>query len=173
MTNTYQPKPGDIGLTQIHGTTGKLIRIGQWLNGDGYANYQHAFVMVTDDTLVEAEPGGARTRQLTSYEPLDRVLWLKCPERYREAVAAAARRYVGVPYSFLDYASLAARRLHIPAPHLRKYIASSGHMICSQLVDQAAMDGGWHLFDDGRWPGDVTPGDLVRLAEQQKKKAHS
>jgi hypothetical protein len=40
-------------------------------------------------------------------------------------------------------------------------------MICSQLADEAAMRGGWHLFSDGRIPQDVTPGDLWKLAEHQ------
>jgi hypothetical protein len=34
-------------------------------------------------------------------------------------------------------------------------------MICSQLVDEAYLRAGVHLFDDGRDPGDVTPGDLL------------
>jgi hypothetical protein len=41
-------------------------------------------------------------------------------------------------------------------------------MICSQLADTAAAEGGWHLFEDGRWPGDVTPGDLYRLYQGQR-----
>jgi hypothetical protein len=165
---TYDPSPGDIGLVRIDGHVGQLIRFGQWLNGDGFRDLEHAFVMITDDALIEAMPGGARMKPLTWYEPWDQVLWLRCPEEYREGVADAAYEYLGVPYSFADYASVAAHRLHIPAPHLRRYIATSKHMICSQLADQAAMDGGWNLFSDGRWPGDVTPGDLVRLAEQQE-----
>lgn len=73
-----------------------------------------------------------------------------------------------MPYSVADYFALAAHRLHIPAPHLKRYVRSSGHMICSQLADAAAAEGGWHLFEDGRWPGDVTPGDLYRLYQAQR-----
>jgi hypothetical protein len=68
-----------------------------------------------------------------------------------------------VPYSFLDYAALAAHRWHIPTPGLKRFVGDTGHMICSQLVDQAAADGGWRLFDDQRWPGFVTPGALWQL----------
>lgn len=160
---TYHPYPGDIGLTQIEGYVGSLIRVGQWLNGDGFADYQHAFVMVSDRYLIEAMPGGARIAPLHHYDT-GRILWLRCPPQFRKAVAAAARGYRDVPYSAADYFALAAHRLHIPAPHLKKYIRDSGHMICSQLADQAAMDGGWRLFEDGRWPGDVTPADLAVLA---------
>ncbi len=43
------------------------------------------------------------------------------------------------------------------------YVASSKHMICSQLVDFVYMQSGIHLFNDGRWPGYVTPADLASL----------
>lgn len=169
---TYRPQPGDIGLTVITGW-GRFIRLGQWLNGDGFADFEHAFV-VTEyrqglpgiPWIVEAMPGGAQ--HVKNWHPADRTVYLRCPEPYRAAVAEAARRFTGVPYSVADYFALAAHRLHIPAPHLKRYVRSSGHMICSQLADTAAAEGGWHLFEDGRWPGDVTPGDLYRLYQAQR-----
>jgi hypothetical protein len=165
-TSTYTPMPGDIGLTQISGSVGKAIRVGQWLDGDGYADYEHAFVYTGAGRIVEAEPGGALDSLLSRYDPA-RIAWLRCPARNRVAVAEAAKAYVGVPYSFLDYAAVGMHRLHIPAPGLRSYIESTGHLICSQLVDRAAMDGGWHLFTDSRWCGYVTPGDLWGLYHRQ------
>src|SRR5580704_17162 len=111
-----------------------------------------------DGTIADAEPGGAARVKLhynASY-----THYVSCPEQYRTAMVAAAEKYIGVPYSFLDYAALATHRLHLPAPFLRRYIASSKHMICSQLVDQAASDAGWVLFSDGRWSGYCTPGDI-------------
>lgn len=166
----HQPRPGDIGLTQIAGWTGRAVRLGQWLNGDGLADFEHAFVVTSPasggcrETIVEAMPGGAQ--HVADWHDPSRTRWLVCPDEHREAVARAAVSFVGVPYSWLDYVSLALRRFHIPAPHLRAYIRNSGHMICSQLVDRAANLGGWHLFADSRWPGDVTPGDLGRLWER-------
>ncbi|MFJ6749321.1 hypothetical protein ACIQNI_14175 [Streptomyces sp. NPDC091266] len=160
-----RPQPGDIGLTQISGTTGRLIRLGQWLNGNGFADYQHAFLVLPDDQLLEAEPGGARVRPLASYAD-SRVLYVYPPElspAMRADICAASDRYVGVPYSFLDYAAIATHRLHLTVPGLRRYVAATGHMICSQLVDQCYQDAGVHLFDDGRWPGYVTPGALHGL----------
>jgi hypothetical protein len=158
--------PGDIGCTQITGDVGLLIRLGQWLNGDGFADYEHAFVYVGDNRIVEAEPGGARPASLTEYAPRT-VVWLHCPEQYRATVTAAAISLIGTPYSAADYFALALHRCHIPAPGLRRYIQSSGHLICSTLADRAAQLGGWTLFDDGRWCGDVTPADLARLALSQ------
>jgi hypothetical protein len=162
MVDLYTPSPGDIGLTQIQGGIGVGIRAAQWLGGDGFANFEHAFTYTGNGWIVEAEPGGARKAALAEYAT-SMVAWLHCPVQYGAAVAAAAGSYLGVPYSFLDYAAIAAHRLHLPTPGLHAYIADTGHMICSQLADRAAADGGWHLFADGRWSGYVTPGDLYHL----------
>lgn len=164
---TYAPQPGDIGLTQISGYVGVGIRFAQWFNGDGFADYEHAFVYTGDDKIVEAEPGGALHSPLSRYAAND-VVWLRCPPESGKAVATAALGLIGVPYSFADYTALALHRFHIPTPHLKKFIESSGHLICSQLCDRAASRGGWHLFSDGRWSGDVTPGDLYRLYVAQR-----
>lgn len=166
MTPLYTPRPGDIGLTQISGRVGQGIRAAQWLNGEGFADYEHAFVYIGQadvdpgqKLIIEAEPGGALLSRLEIYDR-SRVLWLSCPPQYGDAVATAALSFRGTPYSFLDYAAIDLHRFHIPAPHLRAYIESSRHMICSQLADRAAEIGGWKIFDDGRWPGFVTPGSL-------------
>jgi hypothetical protein len=168
MGAAVTPSPGDIGLVRIHGAAGVGIRAAQWANGDGFADYEHAFGMVDAETLLEAEPGGSRLRPLSRYagEP---IMWLRCPDRSAAEVATAYRGLVDVPYSLLDYGALALHRLHIPAPGLRAYIQDSGHAICSQLVDEGARRGGWQLFDDQRWEGYCTPGALRRLAANQKE----
>jgi hypothetical protein len=163
---------GDIGLVAMRGRVGAAIRLGQWLVGDGYADYEHAFVAVGGDQVVEAMPGGALLTPLSRYEDCA-IAWLRCPPRFGKAVAAAARSFVGTPYSFSDYAAIALHRFRIPTPRLRRYIEGSGRMICSQLCDRAAEMGGWKLFDDGRWHGHVTPGDLHRLYLAQEIAAGS
>jgi hypothetical protein len=170
-TEPYQPKPGDIGLTQISGWGGKAIRAGQWLLGDGYADFEHAYVVTEVDAdgtvwIVEAMPGGAH--HVRQWHTVNRHL--VCPDEYRAGVVATALRQAErkVPYSDLDYGALALHRFHVPAPGLRTYIESSGHQICSQLADYCAAKSGWHLFDDGRWPGYVTPGALNRLWENNR-----
>ncbi len=161
----YQPQPGDIGITQIAGEVGRLIRFGQWLNGDGFADYEHAFVYIGNGQIVEAEPGGARIAELTEYDARN-VLWLYCPPQYGEAVARAAQILEDTPYSFLDYAAIAAHRLHIPIPWLRAYIASRKHKICSALAVLAAQMGHWDLFPD-EWDGYVVPADIWELIQEQ------
>jgi hypothetical protein len=153
------PPVGLIGLTLIHGDVGKAIEFGEWLNGDGFKAWEHAFISIGGGLIVEAEPGGARVSNISEYST---VHWchglydLGTPEQLN-ATEDAAKKYTGVPYSFLDYVALVDHRLHIPFPGLQGYIASTGHMICSQLVDQCYSDAGMHIFTDGRWPGYVDP----------------
>lgn len=163
------PRPGDIGLTSIHGEAGHLIRIGQWLNGDGFGPYEHAFIVLPDHQLIEADPGGAAIRPLNTHAAARTVYVYPdgLTDQQRTAICDAARKYKGVPYSFADYAALAAHRLHLPVPGLRSYVASTGHMICSQLADRAYLDAGIHLFQDGRWPGFATPMALWDLLGKQ------
>jgi hypothetical protein len=157
------PQPGDFGLTTISGAVGGLIRWGQWFNGDGFSVDEHAFIALPGGKLVEAEPGGARIGELSEYAavPVEYSRWDLTPEQ-RHAIVGAATALLGTPYSALDYFALATHRLHIPAPGLQQYIASTGHMICSQLVDECYRRAGVQLFDDGRWSGMVTPGSLRR-----------
>jgi hypothetical protein len=165
-------KPGRIGLTHIHGQIGKLVEFGQYLNGDGFTAWEHAFLDLGDGTLIQAEPGreGAQIRPLDIYLDSD-VYW--CDNIYRTLtydqairIAAFGKQMRGIKYSFLDYDALAMHRLHVPVPGLRSYIASSHHMICSQLCDYAYDLSGVRLFDN-RWAGYVTPGDLYVLDKQQ------
>ncbi|NUP47567.1 MAG: hypothetical protein HOW97_09695 [Catenulispora sp.] len=165
MTDT-QPLPGDFGLCRITGPVGVLIRLGQFLAGGGDADYEHAFVYVGDGRIVEAQPGGARETEMSEYA--DRpILWstgkVLLTNARRQAVVAAARSLIGTPYSAVDYLAIAAHRLHLPLPGLRRYVASSGHMICSQLVDAAYQRAGVQLYADGRWDGYVTPASLAAL----------
>ena len=108
--------------------------------------------------IVEAQPGGA-VEVPWHYNQRPHQWSTGLVEMPGDA-GVAARRYIGVGYSFLDYAAMTTHELHVPAPGLRAYIASTHHMICSQLVDRAALDAGKHLFTDNRWEGYVKPSDL-------------
>ena len=167
--------PGCIGLTQIHGITGAGIRIGQFFNGSGFANYEHAFLDLGDGTLIQAEPGGAQIRPLSIYKP-ENVYWCdniyaKVPSDVRLRIAEEARGFKGVPYSGLDYAAIAAHRLGLDTDWLERYISSTGHMICSQLVDVSYIRGGYRIFPLTRWDGFVTPGDLYQEDSRLKNES--
>ncbi len=166
--------PGDFQLCPMGGKAGSLIRFAQWLNGDGFHDYEHVRLYIGPaqrkgyGVFVEAMPDKARKAEF----PLDPpgVYWssgkIALTPQQRAEIVRVALIYVGTPYSFVDYLALAAHRLHIYVPGIKRYVASSKHMICSQLIDQCYLDAGVHLFKDDRWPGYVTPGDLYHLLER-------
>ena len=117
MPEAPSPLPGDFAVARMDGHAARLIRIGQWLNGDGFADYEHAFVYVGDGHLVEAQPGGAELRPLSAYNNRH-VLWstgrYDLTDQQRSDITAAAHRYIGTPYSVADYFALAAHRFRLP-----------------------------------------------------------
>ena len=167
--DTYTAKPGDIYLTQIRGLGGFFIRLGQLVAGDA-SRYTHAGVVLDDGTAIEADPRGARYFPLDEVErrriqyriPLAFTAWDLTDEK-RAEIVAAGRRYHGVPYNFLDYLSIGLATFNLRPKWLAHFVNNTGHMICSQLVDQVYQDAGVHIFNDGRLPGDVTPGDLAHV----------
>jgi len=158
MTNT--PQPGDFGLSRIGGVVGWWIALGQLLTGDA-SRYTHAFVVLDDNTVIEAMPGGAVITPLAEYKGKAVYSRIDLTPDQRFAIVSEARKLVGVPYSFLDYLALALAHFGIRPKKLREYIKTKGHMICSQLVDEVYRRAGITMFDDDRLPQDVTPGDLA------------
>jgi cell wall-associated NlpC family hydrolase len=163
------PLPGDFALTKISGITGKAIAAGQALIGDA-APVQHAMIYVGNGQIVQAMPGGAELIDLAdASEP---VIWstghFELDVYQRLQIQDEAFDLVGTPYSFLDYASIGLAHFRVRPAWVTEFIASTGHLICSQLVDLCYLRAGVHLFDDGRLPGDVTPGDLWRLLNPKR-----
>jgi hypothetical protein len=166
------PGIGDFAVIPISGNVGKLISFGEWLNGDGFGAYDHAeiYVGMADANAplgytMGAYPGGATLVPV----PQDQTGWLwstghiNLTDDQRSKIVQNALACKGIPYSGLDYFALATHRLHVPAPFLKTYIASTKHLICSQLVDLCYDNAGVHLFNDNRWPGYVTPADLANV----------
>jgi hypothetical protein len=166
----YLPVPGDLAVCRVPSRWSRPIELLEWCNGDGFTGADHAFALLPDGLIFECAPWKARIRPLAGCEYED-IVWsgprFNPTAEQRAKVIETARWLVerpgGTPYSGLDYLALSARRLHIPAPHLRAFIKNSGHMLCSQGTDFLALSAGWHLFDDGRWEGDVTPADERHL----------
>jgi hypothetical protein len=171
--------PGDFACCPISGDTGKLVSFGEWMNGDGFSEYDHAeiYVGLPDANgrfgyTMSAYPGGARLVPLRENQLEDGsgFLWsagkIPLTSDQRNMIVFNAMACKGIPYSAADYFALAAHRLHVPVPGLREYIASSHSMICSQMCDYVYMQAGVHLFADGRWPGYVVPADLASLLEK-------
>lgn len=163
MTDTL-PAVGTIGLTKIAGDVGKVIKVGQFLNGQGFKDWEHAFLLGPDGQILQAEPGGASIGNVSQYSD---IYWCtNIAAQYSVPwlldIWNGAQQYKNVGYSFLDYGALSLHRFHLNPPGLQKYIASTDHMICSQLVDQAYENKGAHLFANV-WPGYVTPLGIYNL----------
>jgi cell wall-associated NlpC family hydrolase len=158
--------PGDFAVVHSRAFVGQAIaRMQAWSGATDPADtgWVHAIMGVEGGMIVEAEPGGAVKRPM-HYDDAD-VYWssgrLGDLDGLRSAITINALAAIGTPYSFADYAALAAHQWHWPLPGLHRFVASSGHMICSQLVDWCYAQAGYHLFADGRWPGYVRPVDLA------------
>lgn len=158
------PMPGDIGLVRIPGYMGWLIAFGQLLLGDA-SKYTHAFIVIDDHRSISASPGGAGWDNLTTYISLGAAFGRNVPLtlNQRLRIVTEATALLGTPYSFLDYVAIALHRFKIRPKFIEKRVTDSGHMICSQLVDQCYLRAGIHLFADGRLSQDVTPGDLANI----------
>jgi cell wall-associated NlpC family hydrolase len=163
-----EPLPGDFGLTRIGGLAGSFVNCGQWFVGD-FAPVQHALVYVGDGRVVQAMPDGAECIPLEAASPV--VKWstglIDLTPEQREGISLLSLQLVGTPYSFLDYVSIALERLGVRPKFIRDFVASSGHLICSQLVCLAYERAGINLFP-GTFPGDVTPGDLWKLLKDKE-----
>ena len=162
MSVVIKPLPGDIGLYRIPGIGGFLIGLGQLLLGDG-SRYTHAFIVVDDFRAIAAQPSGARYDYLEQNYPQAIYSTGRIPltDAQRVSIVAEATKLLGTPYSWLDYLSIGLYRFHIRFGFIERYIQDSGHMICSQLVDEVYKRAGIALFSDGRLPQSVTPGDIA------------
>lgn len=168
-------QPGDFAVVHSNGFVGHEIARMQRLSGavdPKRTGWVHAITGLPDGMIIEAEPGGAVIRPY-HYDDYD-VCWstgrVEPPATAsRDLMIEAAHRYEHVPYSFLDYDAIAAHQWHLWAPGLRAYVKSTGHMICSQMADQIAHDGGWELFADGRWQGYVRPVDLAMILDAPER----
>jgi hypothetical protein len=174
--------PGAMFLTTIGGRTGWWVALGQAIAGRP-SRWTHAGIIGFDGETYEAAPGGVHLgsvddllvkphvvsdspiKEATAAAVVTAMLGAREQQEklLRLDVMAQARRMLGTPYSFFDYVALAS--LHV-APKARftrwarERVKKSRYFICSALCDEVYRRAGIHLFDDGRYPGDVMPADL-------------
>jgi hypothetical protein len=160
-----RPRPGDFAVVDTGRRAPLLIYLGKRLSRGGFIMFDHAVICSRVRSgriyIVEAMPGGAR-ENVWHYGDHDH-LWSTGLVKTSAKAGKAALAYVGRPYSWLDYAAIAAHAWHLWAPGMRHFVRSSRHLIGSQLVDRAELDAGIHLFADRRWRGYVRPSDLADL----------
>lgn len=148
------PRAGDFAVVRTGGLAGRIIR---WATG---SVVNHAFVYVGDGLIVEAQPGGAALSHISAYPT---AYWsaLGLTDSQRASIVYWVYAQVGTGYGWPDIAALGLARLGFRSRWVDRRIERSDRLICSQLVDKAYDLAGVHLFDDGRLPGEVTPGDLL------------
>ena len=155
--------PGSHFVVRTGGLAGQVIRLGT----RSQANHA-GIILDADGTTVEAQPGGAVVGHLSRYkrhlvvvndlEPLD--------DATRAWIVDEARALIGTPYSWLDIAALGLTALGIRWAWLARRVARTDRLVCSQAVDLAYQRAGVQMYDDGRLPSAVTPGDLLlRIAQ--------
>ena len=175
------PKPGDFCCTPAGGELGKAILVAQRLAGNHNPQYEHAEVYVG-----QADARGPHGYTYSAYPDNDDpaktgkrplagpartmpgFIWssgiIELSDMQRDGVLAWCATHDDVKYSWEDYGAIFLKHMHILAPGLKTYIADTHRMICSYYTDTAMRDGaGVHLFNDGRWPGEVCPGDLADM----------
>ena len=186
MTHLPAPRPGDFGFATIPGGLGGWVNLGQAVLHDS-CRFTHVFVVVypvghpgfRDGLIQEAMPGGMCVRPLAdriapgyAYAPMDLT------EGQRDRVPEVARTFMpdlgddarGPGYSFGTYLALGLaqyRATRWSTPGLKRLIDKHGRLICSQHADEFARRLGLHLFTDGRWRGDVTPGDCFYRTDRR------
>jgi hypothetical protein len=176
-------QPGDLLLLKIKGWVGRAVWLMQLFNGDA-SPWTHVAIVLDDETVFEAQPGGAVITPLKEYadrpgavvrsyqapvpgRPKD--TWLRSlepilTENRRREIVQTARRHVDIGYNWGTYVYLAAYRLGIRPQWLKHRVQNDDRLICSQAADLIYDLCNVHLFADGRMPYDVTPGDLATLA---------
>jgi hypothetical protein len=181
------PQPGDFCCIPVTGWFGTAIEAGQYLAEKlqgipaGLRPYDHAEVYVgqadtagpygyTCSAYPDATQPGKSGRRALPCPPaqLPGSIWssgiIPLTDVQRHGIISWCMGHPRVSYSWPDYGAIALRALRIPAPGLREYIKSTKAMMCSYYTDSAFnYGGGVHLFQDGRWEGYVTPGDLAML----------
>jgi hypothetical protein len=118
----------------------------------------HAVCGISATECMSAEPGGARTRQLTEYPD---AYWSDFPltEPERTAIVAKANDMLGTPYGwFADAAIFVALKTPFR-------IDSDKRTECAQLCDTAYSAAGIHLFEHVL-PSAVYPGMFVPIFEK-------
>jgi hypothetical protein len=140
------------------------VYAGQCLIGDA-SLWTHSFIVLDNDDVIEAEPRGARIAPLQPYLDRGDTLFssdfISLTDQQRVDIVRIGRALEHTPYSFIDYAAIGLHRAGLRLPAVEDYVQSSGHMICSQLVDHVWSEAGVRLFDDQRLPQDVTPGNIA------------
>lgn len=148
--------PGDVALAHGNDFVGLGIQFGT------RSRFNHTRLVINEHGhTLEAESSGA----VHGLVHADDVV-VRPPMTYEERsrIDAIAEKLRGTPYGFLDCAALGLAQFGLTLPSVTRRVSRPDRLFCSQLVDYAWSLAGFHAFDDGRVPQDVSPGDIADLA---------
>lgn len=150
-------RPGDFILESPTSPWGSVVA------AVGGGRYNHVRLVVDESgRSLSAEYEGADWEPDT-FEG-DVVVSPPLTDGQRARIAKIAQELHGAPYSRRGLVLVGLARLGLRTPWISQDLRWPESLICSQLVDLAWRRAGFHAFDDGRQPQDVTPGDLADLA---------
>src|SRR5487761_1289719 len=106
---------------------GYLIRLFTW------SRYDHAFIYLGTDMILEAQPEGARVSKLSEYNG-DSLLWstTTLTNSQRSDITEKATSLRGTPYGFLDIVYLGLATLGFRFGWLLRRVERQDRLICSQ-----------------------------------------
>ncbi len=159
------PRPGDWGVLRTKGIIGRVIRLVT------RSAVNHAIRYIGDDQIVEAKPRhGTVISPVTDYTG---VIWSTGKieyddnTRYRLVHLSIAMAEADTDYSFRGVVLLGLAQYGVKNSWLQKrLLKQENRMFCSQEIDFVDELCDSHLFNDGRFNGDVTPGDLLGLLQK-------
>lgn len=128
----------------------------------------HVVVAYSETMCISAQPGGARLRPITDFP---NAVWsrFELTDAQRDMIRALAYQYRNTPYNYAGFvligAQVAAGR---PVPDwLARAVSRSQRMECAQLADMLLSAAGVSVFDDGREPGLMFPGEWERKFDER------
>ena len=137
----YEPRIGDYGVVSSNGFLAKLIRLGT------ISRWNHAFIYVGDNQIVEANPTGVAISPLANYPKVAWNMHEELSDDQRTKIVDYAKSTVGRPYNFGIIAVLALRAIGIKIfpKKATDYLAKHEGYICSELVAEAYENAGFPI----------------------------
>jgi hypothetical protein len=157
------PSAGLYGVVKTHGLIPWIIRRAT----SGWAD--HAFVILEDGAIVEAEPGGVRLGHLSEYYGC-RIAVNSAEEMtvaQRTTVAATAKTMIGKPYNDLAIADDGLECLGWHWRWLLKRASGDGEVVCSQMVALCGQAAGLNWRGGAASNTETTPAMLARRPVMQ------
>jgi uncharacterized protein YycO len=157
---------GDLGIVKSNGLMARFIQVGTM------SRWNHAFVYVGNEMIIEAKPRGVVLSPLSDYDGV-KIVWNKHQEWNdeevdREFIAEEAHKLLDLPYNWTNIARIILRSLGLKTLSNTKFmkkLAKKDGYICSEMVEELYSKSGNPLVS--KEPGVTSPGDLIEAVIYQ------